>query len=127
MFPENLEKKDYEILDRLLLILHLIFDSYFFLFIIPTNIFGPQNIKFFNLFIALLIAVANLVYRFRCPINVWRNKIKMKLSPHKPTHETVIGDFVCKIGLTEKPLSLTTANLVVTIFSIFLALSFFPF
>ena len=119
----KLERSDYEFLDRLLISLHVIFDGWFFLFIIPTNILGGAKFKLFNAALALIIAGANLIYQLHCPLTVWHNRVKKKLDPNVKTNTTTIGWLINKSGLGSP--SLRAVNVGVTVFLVVMIATFF--
>jgi len=104
--------------------LHVFFDVYFFIFIVPTNIFWAEYFWGFNLWFAILVIVTNIPFGMRCPLTVGQNKVRQCLDPsYKPTH-SALADFFQHLGITKNKLTLGWINSLVSVYVFFMVLSF---
>ena len=88
----------YQLLHKMLLFLHIAFDGYYFGMLIPLNIIVGGNAKLFNAVLFLLLALAQLPYNLRCPLTVWRSRVRRKLDPTSPEEESALASLVHRLG-----------------------------
>jgi len=114
--------KKYILLNKVLVFLHIVFDGYFFI-LIPLNLLADSSLKLFNSFFFAAVALAQLPYRFRCPMTVLRNKIKQKINPDFKPIDSFIAEMLNRLGF--KKISLRHSNILMISFGILVFISFF--
>lgn len=107
---------------QILIFLDVIFGSYYFLFLIPLNIVGDAQIRLFNLIVFIVITLAQLPYKLKCPLTVWRNKLIQKVHPQHPINESAVSAIFHSAGF--KKLSLAQINILAFVFGIVTVISF---
>ena len=118
-----MSRPTYQLLHKTLVFLHIAFDSYYFFILIPLNVFIGGTAKYLNAVFFFLLALAQLPYKFRCPLTVWRSRINKVLDPSSPEEESAIATLVHRIGFN-KP-TLKQVNIFAVIFGVFVTASFF--
>ena len=118
-----MSRPTYQLLHKILVLLHIAIDSYYFFILIPLNVFIGGTAKSANAVFFFLLALAQLPYKLRCPLTVWRSWVKQKIDPKNPEEESAIATLVYRMGFN-KP-TLKQVNIFAVIFGVFVTASFF--
>lgn len=121
---DKLDRKTLRRLQLLLVLLHIVFDAYFFLFVIPTNFLFPDYFWTINLFFVVAVAGFNVLYGLHCPLTVWNNDISKRLDPEYKASNSALADLFVWAGITKQKLSLAAINTLVGIYLFFMIVSF---
>ncbi len=120
MRPKN--KFFYKLLTQLIGLLQIVADSYYIGFMIPVNLYGSPTMRVFNGALFLLIISGELSYRMRCPLTVWRNRLRKIWHPRFEHEDSAAATVIHKLGF-KKP-QLWQIQILGTILAILTTFSF---
>ncbi len=77
-------------------------DSYYIFFLIPLNFYGGETIRLLNVPIFASIIGGEIYYGMRCPLTVWRNRLRKLWHPRFEHEESALATVIHWIGF-KKP------------------------
>jgi len=119
--PKN--KNIYKALSKFLGTFQILVDSYYIFFMIPLNVYGGTVVHTINGLIFPCIIGSELYYRMRCPLTVWRNRLRKIWHPRFEHEDSALATTIHKLGF-RKP-HLWQVQIAGIIFAILTTASFF--